>query len=110
MLMLRAMQSREVQWLLSGAPWTELCATVSGQLAAVGQHRLCDPRGASVHRGFALSLLLDCPFPSLSPMNCCCGCFGVCLHAYVHTALKEPEQSSNGFILCGQHTDLNPTY
>ncbi|KAL6098467.1 mybbp1a [Pungitius sinensis] len=34
MLMLRAMQSREVQQLLSGAPWTELCAKVSAQLAA----------------------------------------------------------------------------
>ncbi|KAM8899382.1 myb-binding protein 1A-like protein [Spinachia spinachia] len=34
MLMLRAMQLREVQKLLSGAPWTELCATVLGQLAA----------------------------------------------------------------------------
>ncbi|XP_034406123.1 myb-binding protein 1A-like protein [Cyclopterus lumpus] len=31
---LRAMQSREVQQLLSGAPWTELCVTVSGQLAS----------------------------------------------------------------------------
>ncbi|XP_068457426.1 myb-binding protein 1A-like protein [Clinocottus analis] len=31
-LVLRAMQSREVQQLLSGDPWTELCSTVSGQL------------------------------------------------------------------------------
>ncbi|KAM6911475.1 myb-binding protein 1A-like protein [Lycodopsis pacificus] len=34
MLVLRAMQSREVQQLLSGAPWTELCVTVAGQLTA----------------------------------------------------------------------------
>ncbi|XP_078121861.1 myb-binding protein 1A-like protein [Sander vitreus] len=33
-LVLRAMQNREVQQLLSGAPWTELCVKVSGQLAA----------------------------------------------------------------------------
>ncbi|XP_031725142.1 myb-binding protein 1A-like protein [Anarrhichthys ocellatus] len=33
-LVLRAMQSREVQQLLSGAPWTELCVTVAGQLTA----------------------------------------------------------------------------
>ncbi|XP_040907509.1 myb-binding protein 1A-like protein [Toxotes jaculatrix] len=32
-LVLRAMQSREVQQLLSGAPWTELCAKVAGRLA-----------------------------------------------------------------------------
>ncbi|XP_033502826.2 myb-binding protein 1A-like protein isoform X2 [Epinephelus lanceolatus] len=31
-LVLRGMQSREVRLLLSGAPWTELCAKVSGQL------------------------------------------------------------------------------
>ncbi|XP_072230408.1 myb-binding protein 1A-like protein [Leuresthes tenuis] len=31
-LVLRAMQSREVQQLLSGAQWTELCEKVSGQL------------------------------------------------------------------------------
>ncbi|XP_070699639.1 myb-binding protein 1A-like protein [Pempheris klunzingeri] len=33
-LVLRAMQSREVQQQLSGAPWTELCVKVAGQLAA----------------------------------------------------------------------------
>uniref|UniRef100_A0A671TSH1 MYB binding protein (P160) 1a n=1 Tax=Sparus aurata TaxID=8175 RepID=A0A671TSH1_SPAAU len=33
-LVLRAMQSRDVQQLLSGAPWTELCVKVTGQLAA----------------------------------------------------------------------------
>ncbi|XP_033954572.1 myb-binding protein 1A-like protein [Pseudochaenichthys georgianus] len=33
-LVLRAMQSREVQQLLSGAAWTELCGQVSGQLTA----------------------------------------------------------------------------
>ncbi|XP_038564025.1 myb-binding protein 1A-like protein [Micropterus salmoides] len=33
-LVLRAMQSREVQQLLSGARWTELCVKVTGQLAA----------------------------------------------------------------------------
>uniref|UniRef100_UPI0037E83FE1 myb-binding protein 1A-like protein n=1 Tax=Semicossyphus pulcher TaxID=241346 RepID=UPI0037E83FE1 len=33
-LVLRAMQSREVQQLLSGDPWTELCAKVAGQLTA----------------------------------------------------------------------------
>lgn len=33
-LVLRAMQSREVQQLLSGAPWTELCGKVAGQLTA----------------------------------------------------------------------------
>ncbi|XP_060912427.1 myb-binding protein 1A-like protein isoform X2 [Labrus mixtus] len=33
-LVLRAMQSREVQQLLSGDPWTELCVKVAGQLAA----------------------------------------------------------------------------
>ncbi|XP_042287667.1 myb-binding protein 1A-like protein [Thunnus maccoyii] len=33
-LVLRAMQSREVQQLLSGDQWTELCAKVTGQLAA----------------------------------------------------------------------------
>lgn len=38
MLVLRAMQSRDVQQLLSGAPWTELCVKVTGQLAAVGRH------------------------------------------------------------------------
>ncbi|XP_041657491.1 myb-binding protein 1A-like protein isoform X2 [Cheilinus undulatus] len=32
-LVLRAMQSREAQQLLSGEPWTELCAKVAGQLA-----------------------------------------------------------------------------
>uniref|UniRef100_A0A671TXA4 MYB binding protein (P160) 1a n=1 Tax=Sparus aurata TaxID=8175 RepID=A0A671TXA4_SPAAU len=37
-LVLRAMQSRDVQQLLSGAPWTELCVKVTGQLAAVGRH------------------------------------------------------------------------
>ncbi|XP_041808104.1 myb-binding protein 1A-like protein [Chelmon rostratus] len=31
-LVLRAMQSREVQQLLSGAPWTQLCVKVTGQL------------------------------------------------------------------------------
>lgn len=36
-LVLRAMQSRDVQRLLGGAPWTELCVKVAGQLAAVGQ-------------------------------------------------------------------------
>uniref|UniRef100_A0A8C2ZRT0 MYB binding protein (P160) 1a n=1 Tax=Cyclopterus lumpus TaxID=8103 RepID=A0A8C2ZRT0_CYCLU len=40
---LRAMQSREVQQLLSGAPWTELCVTVSGQLASVSQHSFTSP-------------------------------------------------------------------
>lgn len=34
-LVLRAMQSREVQQLLDGAPWTDLCAKVTAQLAAV---------------------------------------------------------------------------
>ncbi|XP_070839837.1 myb-binding protein 1A-like protein [Chaetodon trifascialis] len=33
-LVLRAMQSREVQQLLSGAPWAELCGKVAGQLTA----------------------------------------------------------------------------
>uniref|UniRef100_A0A8C9ZCH3 MYB binding protein (P160) 1a n=1 Tax=Sander lucioperca TaxID=283035 RepID=A0A8C9ZCH3_SANLU len=33
-LVLRAIQNKEVQQLLSGAPWTELCVKVSGQLAA----------------------------------------------------------------------------
>ncbi|CAJ1063415.1 myb-binding protein 1A-like protein isoform X2 [Xyrichtys novacula] len=33
-LVLRAMQSREVQQLLNGDPWTELCVKVAGQLAA----------------------------------------------------------------------------
>ncbi|XP_056253770.1 myb-binding protein 1A-like protein [Seriola aureovittata] len=33
-LVLRAMQSREVQQLLSGTPWTELCVKITGQLAA----------------------------------------------------------------------------
>ncbi|XP_070773247.1 myb-binding protein 1A-like protein [Enoplosus armatus] len=33
-LVLRAMQSREVQQLLSGAQWTELCVTVTGQVVA----------------------------------------------------------------------------
>ncbi|GAA6232071.1 myb-binding protein 1A [Lates japonicus] len=37
-LVLRAMQSREVQQLLSGAPWTELCAKIAGQLATSLQH------------------------------------------------------------------------
>lgn len=37
-LVLRAMQSRDVQQLLGGAPWTELCVKVAGRLAAVGQH------------------------------------------------------------------------
>lgn len=38
-LVLRAIQSREVQQLLSGPQWMELCAKVTGQLAAVSQHR-----------------------------------------------------------------------
>uniref|UniRef100_A0A8C4F9M5 Myb-binding protein 1A n=1 Tax=Dicentrarchus labrax TaxID=13489 RepID=A0A8C4F9M5_DICLA len=38
-LVLRAMQSREVQQLLSGDRWAELCAKVTGQLAAVGQQQ-----------------------------------------------------------------------
>ncbi|XP_053297734.1 myb-binding protein 1A-like protein [Pleuronectes platessa] len=33
-LVLRGIQSREVQKLLSGAPWTELCVKITGQLAA----------------------------------------------------------------------------
>lgn len=33
-LVLRAIQSREVQQLLSGDPWTEMCVKVAGQLAA----------------------------------------------------------------------------
>ncbi|XP_022050041.2 myb-binding protein 1A-like protein [Acanthochromis polyacanthus] len=33
-LVLRAMQSREVQQLLHGAPWTKLCGSVTDQLAA----------------------------------------------------------------------------
>ncbi|XP_026184718.1 myb-binding protein 1A-like protein isoform X2 [Mastacembelus armatus] len=33
-LVLRAMQSREVQQLLSGSQWTELCVKITGQLAA----------------------------------------------------------------------------
>lgn len=30
------MQNREVQQLLDGAPWTDLCAKVTTQLAVVG--------------------------------------------------------------------------
>lgn len=36
-LVLRAMQSREVQKLLSGEPWTELCDKIAGQLTMVRQ-------------------------------------------------------------------------
>lgn len=39
-LVLRAMQSRDVQQLLDGAPWTELCAKVAAQLAEVGSRPL----------------------------------------------------------------------
>lgn len=37
MLVLRAMQSRDVKQLLAGEPWTDLCVKVTGQLAEVGQ-------------------------------------------------------------------------
>lgn len=42
-LVLRAMQSRDVQQLLGGAPWTELCVKVMDQLTAVGQHGCTSP-------------------------------------------------------------------
>uniref|UniRef100_A0A674PD32 MYB binding protein (P160) 1a n=1 Tax=Takifugu rubripes TaxID=31033 RepID=A0A674PD32_TAKRU len=40
-LVLRAMQSREIQQLLGGPAWTDLCTKVTAQLAAVGLRNGC---------------------------------------------------------------------
>ncbi|XP_054481396.1 myb-binding protein 1A-like protein [Anoplopoma fimbria] len=59
-LVLRAMQSREVQQLLSGAPWTELCVTVLGQLATSLQ--LVGPTESKVVKERVLKTLELCQF------------------------------------------------
>ncbi|KAK2879674.1 myb-binding protein 1A-like protein [Channa argus] len=59
-LVLRAMQSREVQQLLSGAQWTELCMKVTGQLAASLQQ--LGPTESKVVKEKVLKTLELCQF------------------------------------------------